>query len=622
LLITPPFMHCNTPYAATPYLAGYLKQQNQDVTQFDASLELMLRLLSSEGVQLVYNHLDNHAASPSVNFFNENIGHYASTINPVMRFLQGKDPSLALRIVAGGYLPEGPRFAVLNEYTSAYPEGVRSLFGVLGTEDWAVYLASLYCDDIFDVVSQGIDSSFGVGAYSSRLESSFQTFDPLIAKLERKTLIDAMLEEITDALLVREIPSAVAFTIPFPSCLYGALRMAKRIKQQNRGVAIVFGGGYVTTELRQITEPRLFDYCDFLCLDDGMRPLATIIEHLRKKTTQTTLLRTFTRDNGQVVFHDATDQEDVSFSKWPAPQYDGLQLNNYFSLAEMANPMHRLWNRYQWNKMVIAHGCYWHGCAFCDTSIDYICRYEIAPVKKLVDNIEEVVAQTGQTGFHFVDEALPPKVLRKLAAELLHRDLSLTWWGNIRFEPAFTDDFIEELAAAGCIAVTGGLEAVSDRLLTLLNKGTSFAQMAAAAKRFSNAGIMVHAYLMYGVPSQTAQETIDALERVRQLFVYGCIHSAYWHRFSTTAHSSIGLNPESYGITLHQQKPGAFAHNDIQFSDAVNTDHDMLGTGLNKALYNYMHGIGLEEKLEYWFDVPVPLTKVSADAIVSDLKKT
>ena len=107
---------------------------------------------------------------------------------------------------------------------------------------------------------------------------------------------------------------------------------------------------------------------------------------------------------------------------------------------------------------------------------------------------------------------------------------------------------------------------------------------------------------MYGFPTQTAQDTIDALERVRQLFAAGCIQSAYWHRFAATAHSPVGLHPEEYGITLRPLRNVTFARNDIEFDDPVGTDHDFLGSGLRKALYNYMHGVGLDADVREWFE--------------------
>ncbi|MBC8055454.1 MAG: radical SAM protein, partial [Rhizobiales bacterium] len=305
------------------------------------------------------------------------------------------------------------------------------------------------------------------------------------------------------------------------------------------------------------------------------------------------------------------------------PTWDGLPLGSYLSLLDMLNPMHRLWSDGRWNKLTVAHGCYWKKCSFCDVSLDYISRYEGASAETLVDRIEAIVAETGQTGFHFVDEAAPPKALKTLAAELQRRQLAISWWGNIRFEKSFTPELCQQLADSGCIAISGGLEVASDRLLELMKKGVSVEQVARVTKAFSDAGILVHAYLMYGFPTQTVQDTVDALEYVRQLFETGCIQSGFFHRFACTVHSPVGQNPAEYGVTLLPLPPvptnRAFAKNDIGFIDPTGTDHDALGHALKKALYNYMHGIGLEDDVRNWFDFSVPKTKVTRHRIARAL---
>jgi hypothetical protein len=268
----------------------------------------------------------------------------------------------------------------------------------------------------------------------------------------------------------------------------------------------------------------------------------------------------------------------------------------------------------RWNKLTVAHGCYWKKCSFCDVDLDYIGRYETASAELLVDRIEAIVAETGQTGFHFVDEAAPPKALKALAQELLRRGTRISWWGNVRFEKTFTPALAQRLAESGCIAITGGLEVASDRLLALMKKGVTVDQVARVTKAFADQGVLVHAYLMYGFPTQTVQDTVDALELVRQMFAAGCLHSGFWHRFVCTVHSPVGQRPQDYGITLHPLAPGTaptFARNDVAFTDPTGTDHDALGAGLKKAIYNYMHGLGLEEDVRQWWDFPVPKTRVA-----------
>jgi hypothetical protein len=210
--------------------------------------------------------------------------------------------------------------------------------------------------------------------------------------------------------------------------------------------------------------------------------------------------------------------------------------------------------------------------------------------------------QTGFNGFHFVDEALPPDLLDGLCDEILRRGLELEWWGNIRFEKRFSTGLIHKMAAAGCIAVTGGLETGVDRTLRLMRKGITVEQASRVLAGFSDAGILTHAYLMYGFPTQTQAETFQALETVRQLFDDGALHSAYWHRFALTAHSDVSAHPDAYGIELTGPVQSSFAVNEIPFDGHFGYDLDAVGKALKNATYNYLHGNGLDFPVSRWME--------------------
>lgn len=618
----------NTPYPATAYLTGYLREQPEladslEVTQADAAIGLFLRLFSRTGLARVLAALGKpkRNAAASVRHFMQHGARYLATIDPVVRFLQGRDPGLALRIVGRDLLPEGPRFAALQSGREGGDDEGDPLawaFGGLGLSDRAKHLASLYIDDLADLIRDAIDPEFELARYGERLAMSAPSFDPLREALEGDpSLVDRLLDELAADLVARHRPDLIGLTVPFPGNLYGALRIARAAKAISPTIRIVLGGGYVNTELRALTEPRLFDYVDFVTLDDGEAPLRALLAHLRDP--EAPLLRTFVRRDGRVVLQSDPSLHDVPQRDAGRPTYAGLPLDSYVSLFEMLNPMHRLWSDGRWNKLTIAHGCYWKQCAFCDVNLDYIARYERSPADLLVDRIEALIAETGQTGFHFVDEAAPPAGLAALAEKLLERDLTITWWGNIRFEKTFTPELAQLLARSGCVAISGGLEVASDRLLALMKKGVTVEQVARVTRAFTDAGVMVHAYLMYGFPTETAQETIDALERVRQLFAEGCIQSAFWHRFAATAHSPIGRAPEQYGIELVETAPSTFARNDLAFVDPTGCDHDFYAEGLRTALYNYMHGMGLEADPRAWFPsrsrTKVPKTTVDPELV-------
>ena len=623
LLITPPMVQINTPYAATPALTAFLRSEGVDAVQVDLSLELALRLFSRRGLRQVRDEIgrSRRRRTESVRGFLANWARYMATVDEVVRYLQSGDRKSG-EWIASDALPVGPRFRVLDDLRNA---GV----GVRCVEDgraepakgvYARFLASLYVDDLADAVREGVDSGFGLSRYAERLAAAAPSFTPLRRALTRPPgLLDRMLDDLTVRLLRRVRPDVVGITIPFPGNVYAALRIAKAAKAWNPRVRIVAGGGYVNTELRWLSDPRVFDYWDFVTYDDGEIPFLKIVRYLGSEAPQASLVRTRFRSGGEVVYVDAGGPA-LRHGDRPAPCYDGLPLDRYCGMVETLNPMARLWAERRWIKLALAHGCYWHRCAFCDTGLDYIARYDPADAPTIVNWIDELCRATGERGFHFVDEAAPPAVLRRVAEELIRRKMNVTWWTNIRFEKSFTPDLARLLARSGCIAVTGGLECAEPRLLGAMGKCVPLPQAARVAHAFASAGILVHAYLMYGFPGQTEQETVDALEVVRQLFRAGCLHSAYWHRFALTVHSPIYRDPRRFGIRVGTAGRARFARNEAAFTDGKRTDHAELGRALHRAAYNYMSGVGIDEDARLWFESEVPRPRLRKNAVAQWIK--
>ncbi len=618
LSVIPPMTQLNTPYPSTAYLTGFLRSRGVAAVQQDLALALVLKLLSADGLRALLAHiatLRHEQRSARVLAFNSRAAAYLNTVAPTLRFLQGRDSTLAHRIASRAFLPEGPRFVSLEAFEAA--DGADPMawaFGALGVQDRARHLATLYLNDIADVIKDAVDARFEFVRYGESLAASQPTFEPLAAALAAPpSLVDTLLRDLTLAAIERHQPSVVLISVPFPGAVYGAFRIAQTIKAAHPNLTTVLGGGFVNTELRELSEPQVFDFFDFVTLDAGERPLLALLEHWQGQRSAQRLVRTFVREDGAVRYRNFVEP-DIAFEDVGTPTWDGLPLHDYLSLLDMLNPMHRLWSDGRWNKLTVAHGCYWKKCSFCDVSLDYISRYDAASATTLVDRIQSIVAETAQTGFHLVDEAAPPKSLKALAAELNKRDVKISWWGNIRFEKTFTPALCQQLADSGCIAISGGLEVASDRLLTLMKKGVSVDQVARVTKGFADAGVLVHAYLMYGFPTQTVQDTVDALELVRQLFANGCIHSGFWHRFACTVHSPVGQAPHDYGVSLlplPNQGKVSFAKNDIAFIDPTGVDHDALGLGLKKGIYNFMHGVGLDEDVRLWWDMTVPKARVA-----------
>ncbi len=616
LLLTPPFTQLNTPYPATAYLKGFLNTKGYDTYQMDLGIETILALFTADSLHQIFTSVEEMDIDLSDNAFrifclaNE----YIHTIGPVIAFLQNKNPTLAHAICGGDYLPKASRFNQLDDLQWA--------FGTMGTADKARHLATLYLEDLADFIKETIDPHFGFSRYAESLGLALSDFSSMNTALESpNSLISKKMLEILEEKVQSLSPAIVCLSVPFPGNLFAALKCGQYLKKHHPHIKIIMGGGYPNTELRRLSEIRVFEYIDFVSLDDGEAPLLCLLEYIEGKRELNELKRIFTKKDGKVVYINRAKEKDVAQRDTGTPDYSDLLINDYLSVIEIANPMHRLWSDGRWNKLTLAHGCYWGKCSFCDITLDYIKNYEPLTAQMLCDRIETIIEQTGQNGFHFVDEAAPPALLKSLSLEIVARKLTVVWWTNIRFEKSFTPDLCKLLKAAGCIAVSGGLEVASDRLLERMKKGVTVAQVARVSDAFTKAGIMVHAYLMYGFPTQTAQETIDSLEMVRQMFKLGIVQSGFWHRFAMTAHSPVGLHPAEFEVTKVGPSFEGFADNDLEHQDPLGCEHHLFSEGLKKSLFNYMHGICFDFPLSNWFDFDTPPPTVPKSYIRKSLRQ-
>ena len=587
----------NTAYPATPMLAAFLRRHGFEVAQEDLSLALALRLFSPQGVREVKRALRRRFAGrrcpPSVRHFLAHATEIECAVPGVVDFLQGCAPELQQGLLHPEGLPEGPRFASMRE-----------LFPCDDEAALARHRGSLFLDEIADAVHDGVDDRFELARYAERL-ATIGDFESLrLALSGRRSLIDRWIDEQAETAWRCHQPRVVGITVPFPGTLYAALRIARRMKALDPRVATVLGGGYVNSDLRELSDPRLFDDFDYVTYDDGEMPLLRIVE-------MGTLVRTRVRRRGRVVWLDDVTAPVLRHRDRPAPDFSSLLTLGYLAMAESPNPMHRLWSERRWLKLTLAHGCYWHRCTFCDTCLDSISRFDPADAGTIVGWMEAAMARTGERSFHFVDEAAPPALLAAVARRILARGLVVNWWTNIRFERHFTPALAGLLAHSGCLAVTGGLECGTDRLLALQRKGFDLGQATRVMAAFARAGVLVHAYLMYGYPTQTAQETVDALELIRQLFAAGFLHSAYWHRFALTVHSPAFREADQLGIRILDRQPSSFSRNEIPFAESAGEDPAPFAPGLRRALYNFMHGAGLHADVRSWFGFPVPRARLA-----------
>ena len=465
---------------------------------------------------------------------------------------------------------------ILIDYGGDEAEEILELLSSPKVPDDDKVEASRLIDELALEICDQVDASFGFSRYAERISAQAADFGAIEKLIRLRGVMDRPLARHLKEAIAETRPTVIGVTCPFPGTLVGAFKIAKYVRRHHPKIRLVLGGGFVSTELREMTDKRPYTYFDDFLFDEGYAPMLKLLGE------------------------DATVKD---MPRFVAPCYDGIDWDEYFDVVETENPMHRLWSVGRWRKLQMARGCYWHKCAFCDVILPYINCFEQPKAAEIVDAMED------GCGYHFVDEAMPPALIRQVSEEILRRGLQVEWWGNVRFDLSFTPELCQLMSKAGCIAVTGGLECADDRLLKLMTKGITLSSARKALRAFHRAGIMVHAYLMYGFPTETEVEAYGALEFVRGLFKADLVQSAFWHRFALTVHSPIARDPGRFGIEIadaadrrvtQRAKRTLFCRNEIPFIEPGAPDWDAIGEVLNLALYNFLEGRGLDKTPADW----------------------
>lgn len=670
LIIQPPLVQLNTPYPSGAYLLDFFNSLYEEknvkgrVEWFDLSNSFFHKIFCKHGIAHIFNSTFEKALKLSSQYESQGDDNTAFHLR---RFISQKefwinwiDEIIAI-VCSSNSKISGREFAHEFIRSAHVPRGMRvenflsNLNRDVSTDD-AQILSSLALADLADYITLVYDQNFALIRYAEHLATSTAEFSETIEGLKAPSLNDfykpLLLEKIAS---YKNEPTLYCISVPFPGCFESALFSADLIRKEcGDNAIIIFGGGYVNTELREISEKGIFDYCHILSYDKGYGSYIRLFDEFKNAACGIedekqcfNLKEAFENifdsrkfynfsylKNGSVIIPLEKENEEYKvlykkeheYIRKITPDYSHIDFTKYPRLADDTNPMHRIWNDGAWLKAYIAHGCYWHRCAFCDTTLDYVKDYCLTDINSLYDSLCVQAEKTGVHGIHFVDEACPPVALQNFALKNMavksSNKIPLTYWGNIRFEKTFDRDLADLLSAGGLTAVSAGIEIATGNGLSAVNKGTDMENIVNACCAFKEAGILIHSYMIFGFWSQSVQDLIDSMETLRQLFGAGLLDSAFWHKFTLTLHSTVyeeykkGKYPE---LKILPQKKTQFAKNDLHFEGEEKSEK--FSAPLNAALELWMHGEKLSKPVESYFPFKMPKPSIAKDYIASLIAK-
>lgn len=367
------------------------------------------------------------------------------------------------------------------------------------------------------------------------------------AGLKLPPLGDQYLEELIQPVLDFK-PDLAGFSLLFSQQLYFSLALARRVKRA--GAVTVLGGatlsvmpdpggligGAIVSRIGGLvhhveTGPML----DYLLAGEGEKGLAALMADFGGDPSLTPGL--IYRGDGDVKHN--PPQMVSPREPLPLPDFSGLEPGGYHSPLPVI-------------PYLTSRGCYWGRCTFCTHQKPYL-AYREEPVERSVEHLARLQKQHGARHFVLVDEMIHPHRFGALSRSMAAAGLNIHFSAYAKPTGGFTPELLRQMHQSGCRCLWWGVESGSQRVLNLMDKGVKAKAMEMVLGDSHEAGIWNMIFLLFGFPTETADEWDRTMDMVRRLGP--AIDAMSKSRFVLMNGSGVHNDPQAFGLTEVRDRP-------------------------------------------------------------------
>lgn len=492
------------PHLSLPSLTGYLRQNgHKNVFQRDLNVEAYERLLRPGNLVNYLRRAENKAKRLSqFKRIKGNLEIAAKKINHIEEAKNYLRDSLTFS------KPERCRFV---------SEIVQSAFSLINITSQPTYL------DFYD--------------YRSSYSGNF--LREVFEEECKKGIFNSFFQEEVYPYIKNLNPDLIGISINYKSQIAPSFVLAKNIKKLLKTTHVVMGGNVITRLANFLKlQKEISTFTDSFILYEGEKALLCLAECINRKKNLRHVPNLIFWENGNVVETDislSTNIDDL-----PTPDFNGLPLGLYLSPGPVI-------------PLLTSRGCYWRRCAFCSHYFSYGDSYKERELGKVIQDIVNLQKQCNTNAFFFVDEGIPPKRLKQISLRIAEKNLDLRWTAEVRMEKdLIIGNTLNVIKKSGCRMLQYGFESASQKILSLMDKGTNPEIAKNILIKAHDAGIINYVMFMVGFPGENKKDAELTIKFFKNNHKY--IHILAGGRFRLERHSGVYKNPKAYGISLRDNK--------------------------------------------------------------------
>jgi hypothetical protein len=308
---------------------------------------------------------------------------------------------------------------------------------------------------------------------------------------------EAQLRKALAAALDEQRPCFVGVTITLPQQILSALHIARIVKSHAPDTRVILGGNIPSRLSAEMQLGWLFDEIDILAVHQGEETLAALLAAGPAPGRWRQVPNIIYRDNAEFV---ATEIKYLEKGAFAEPDFSDVEFDRYWG--------------FPYAPVLAARGCYYGKCAFC--AIPFVWGpggfRGHGDLDAVYGTMRDTYDRYGISRFKLVEESMYAPMIAKIADRALADGLPLSWEGYARMDkPWFDSGFLDKASRAGLRKVYVGLELLEGESRRLLGKKDQPSAVE-FLRRFHDAGILVHLFVLVGHPGTGVDEAMRTIE--------------------------------------------------------------------------------------------------------------